>query len=114
MWKIVVAAATTLLITSYQPTRAQAPYGQAPYAPYAQPPSPADPSQIPSDTDFKSFPDRRIEIVKLVLQLTPEQASLWPAVEEAIRARSMARFARWQGLAERFRSQGGDTSPIDR
>jgi hypothetical protein len=52
--------------------------------------------------------------VKLALQLTPEQAKLWPPVEEAVRARSMARFARWQRIAERFNSQGGDTSPVDR
>src|SRR5262249_38652512 len=34
----------------------------------------------------------RIGIVKAVLQLTPEQAKYWPAVEEAIRARAQAQY----------------------
>src|SRR5215470_2495987 len=34
----------------------------------------------------------RIGIVKAVLQLTPEQAKYWPAVEEAIRGRAQAQY----------------------
>jgi zinc resistance-associated protein len=47
----------------------------------------------------------RIGIVKAALQLTPEQAKYWPAVEEAIRNRAMGRQVRL--AARRQRDQGG-------
>jgi hypothetical protein len=109
MWKILASGAAALLLASSQLAHAQAPYGQGPYpqAPYA-----ADPAQRPSDADFKSFADRRIEVVKFALRLTPDQEKYWPAVEEAIRARAAARLARWQNLAARVNSQQ-ETSPLD-
>jgi len=39
------------------------------------------------------------------LQLTPDQAKYWPAVEEAIRARAMARHQRLVDLASRLSGQ---------
>ena len=49
--------------------------------------------------------DARIGIVKAVLQLTPEQAKYWPAVEEAIRARAQTRYQRIAAVAERLGQQ---------
>ena len=63
----------------------------------------------PSAADLNALTDARIGIVKAALQLTPEQAKYWPAVEEAIRNRAMGRQVR---LAARQRDQG-DGDPID-
>src|SRR5215472_2900850 len=54
----------------------------------------------------------RIGIVKAVLQLTPEQAKYWPAVEEAVRARAEARYQRIAAVAERL-AQQRDVDPIE-
>ena len=62
-----------------------------------------------SAADLNALTDARIGIVKAALQLTPEQAKYWPAVEEAIRNRAMGRQVR---LAARQRDQG-DGDPID-
>jgi len=56
--------------------------------------------------------DARVAVVKAALQLTPDQAKYWPAVEEAIRANAMARYTRLAGLAARVREQR-DTDPIE-
>src|SRR3954447_1066088 len=58
-----------------------------------------------SDAEFKTLTDRRIELVKLALQLTPEQAKYWPPIEEAIRARAMARRQRLVNLVARATGQ---------
>jgi LTXXQ motif family protein len=63
-----------------------------------------------SEQTFQST-DARIGIVKAALQLTPEQAKYWPAVEEAIRNRAMGRQVRLAALS-RQRDQG-DSDPID-
>ena len=58
--------------------------------------------------------DARIGIAKAVLQLTPEQAKFWPAVEDAIHARAQARqhrIAALRTLAERVRQR--DFDPVD-
>jgi hypothetical protein len=60
---------------------------------------------------LNALTDARIGIVKAALQLTPEQAKYWPAVEEAIRNRAMGRQVRLAALA-RQRDQG-DGDPID-
>ena len=65
----------------------------------------------PSAADLNALTDARIGIVKAALQLTPEQAKYWPAVEEAIRNRAMGRQVRLAALA-RLREQG-DGDPID-
>src|SRR5215218_6502247 len=54
-----------------------------------------------SQTEFKILTDARVGMVKVALQLTPEQQQSWPAVEEAIRARSEARYRRLSAFAER-------------
>ena len=50
-------------------------------------------------------------MIKAALQLTPEQQQLWPAVEEAIRARSDARFRRLSAFVERA-GQWREVDPV--
>jgi hypothetical protein len=68
-----------------------------------------------NQTDMNILTDARLGIVKAVLQLTPEQAKYWPAVEDAIHARADARYRRivaftggTQGL-----SQGREVDPTE-
>ena len=51
-------------------------------------------AQTPGAPDVAKLPDVRIEIVKAALQLTPEQAKFWPAIEQAIQSRAQNRIAR--------------------
>jgi hypothetical protein len=79
---------------------------------YAQAPS-AMPSQGgPSPQDLAALTDTRIELVKMALQMTPEQQKLWPPVEEAIRARASARQARLAKYAAAMNS-GKEYTPIE-
>jgi hypothetical protein len=81
---------------------------------YAQAPSTAGSEQEEpklSAADLSALTDARIAIVKAALQLTPEQAKYWPAVEEAIRNRATGRQARLAARASQ-RDQG-DRDPID-
>ena len=48
-----------------------------------------------SQSDTKRLTDLRVGLVHAALQLTPEQEKYWPALEEAIRARSAGRLQRW-------------------
>ena len=64
-----------------------------------------------SAADLNALTDARIGIVKAALQLTPEQAKYWPAVEEAIRNRAMGRQVRLAALS-RQRDQG-DSDLVD-
>jgi LTXXQ motif family protein len=69
----------------------------------------------PSQTNLNIVTDARLGIVKAVLQLTPEQAKFWPAVEEAVHARADARFRRiaaFGALAEKA-SQQREIDPIE-
>jgi hypothetical protein len=52
----------------------------------------------------------RVEVIKAALQLTPQQAQLWPPVEEAIRARAMSRRAR---LAKFLAEGPRERTPIE-
>ncbi len=54
----------------------------------------------PSAADLNSLTDARVAMTKAALQLTSDQEKYWPAVEEAIRARSKNRQARWERVAE--------------
>ena len=65
-----------------------------------------------SRTDLNILTDARLGIVKAVLQLTPEQAKYWPAVEDAVRARAEARYQRIAAITERL-SQQRDVDPIE-
>src|SRR5215475_16090655 len=80
---------------------------------YAQSPSTAGSEQEEprlSAADLNALTDARIAIVKAALQLTPEQAKYWPAVEEAIRNRAMGRQVR---LAARRQRDQGDSDIVD-
>ena len=67
-------------------------------------------SARPSAADLNALTDARIGIVKAALQLTPEQAKYWPAVEEAIRNRAMGMQVR---LAARRQRDQGDSDIVD-
>jgi len=96
MVKIAAAALTALFISVSTLAHAQGP----------------GPTQDPSPADLKAFTEMRIDLVKTALQLTPEQAKLWPAVEEAIRARTSARQQRLANLAARM-NDARDRSPLE-
>jgi hypothetical protein len=85
-----------LLLSSLSPSLAQNP---------AQAPS----QDLLNAADWKSLTEARIAAVKAALQLTPDQEKLWPAVEDAIRARGQGRYLRLQALAA---SPSGDVDPI--
>ena len=83
---------------------------------HAQALSPAGPDYTdwkPSAADLNALTDARIGIVKAALQLTPEQAKYWPAVEEAIRNRAMGRHVRLAALAARLQENQHDTDPVE-
>jgi len=65
-----------------------------------------------SAADSKTLTDLRIDLIKGALQLTPEQASHWPAVEQAIRDRVTNRQARLAKIVETVGSRAGD-SPME-
>jgi len=64
-----------------------------------------------SQTEFKMLTDIRVGVIKAALQLTPEQEKLWPAAEEAIRARADTRYRRLAALGERM-DQQRDVDPV--
>ena len=65
-----------------------------------------------SQADLKALTDARVGLVKAALQLTPEQEKYWPALEEAIMARSTGRQQRIAALAERVHQQQADVEPF--
>jgi hypothetical protein len=79
---------------------------------YAQAPAPMGPQGGPSPQDLAAMTDTRVELVKIALQMTPDQQKLWPPVEEAIRARSAMRQARVAKLAAAMNS-GKEYTPIE-
>lgn len=64
-----------------------------------------------SPTEFKVLTDVRVGMIKIALQLTPDQQQYWPAVEEAIRARSEARYHRLSTLEDRA-GQWREADPV--
>jgi hypothetical protein len=72
---------------------------------------PTSPDRL-SVADLEKLTDARIEIVKAVLQFSPEQMQHWPAVENAIRTRAKNRLARLASIAETS-SKRSDDSVID-
>ena len=93
-----IAALIALCLTGISPVAAQ---------------TPAITKEAPaSEADWKAFNERRIEIVKFALQLTPAQEKYWPAIEEAIRARGEARRARMARLAS-LAGKPGERNVID-
>ena len=75
---------------------------------HAQPTGAPDP-RGPSRGDLKT--DVRIALARAALQLTPEQEKLWPALEEAIRARSAGRQKRIASFVDLARQQ--NVGPVD-
>jgi hypothetical protein len=64
-----------------------------------------------NQAEFKMLTDIRVGVIRAALQLTPEQEKLWPAVEEAIRARAETRYRRLAALGERL-DQWRDADPV--
>jgi LTXXQ motif family protein len=64
-----------------------------------------------SQTEFKVLTDARVGMVKAALQLTPEQQHFWPAVDDALRARSEARYRRLSAVEERM-GQWREVDPV--
>ena len=62
-------------------------------------------------SDLKALTDARIAVVKAALQLTPDQAKYWPAIEDAMRARAQTRYARIAAVADE-RASGRGVDPI--
>ena len=98
MLKIVAAGATALFVIA------------SPLA-YAQVPSTGKAEPL-SVADWSKLTDLRIDLVKAALQLTPEQAKSWPAIEDAIRARAKNRQARLAKIAETV-GKRSDESPFE-
>lgn len=80
MLKMVAAGATVLFVAASLPVHAQSP-------------SVGEPDHLTA-ADVGALTDARINIVKAALQLTPDQAKYWPAIEDAIRVRAQNRQAR--------------------
>ena len=104
MLKTVSVVLTTLFVTASSLAFAQAPSATTTTGGEQE-------NARPSAADLNALTDERIGIVKAALQLTPEQAKYWPAVEEAIRNRAMGRQVRLAALS-RQRDQD-DSDPID-
>ncbi len=99
--KIVAIGLTTLFISGSSLTYAQ---------------QVAAPSQQAQEkftaADWNALTDARIAIVKAALQLKPDQAKYWPAVEEAIRNRATVREQRAVALKAQLAEQG-ELQPIE-
>ena len=105
MLKTVAAGLTALVVTASSLAYAQAPSTTTTTTGGGQ-----DNAKL-SAADLNALTDARIGIVKAALQLTPEQAKYWPAVEEAIRNRAMGRQVR---LAARSQQRDqGDSDFVD-
>jgi hypothetical protein len=100
MSRLVFAAAMALCIASagVSPARAQVTPGAA--------------QERITEGDLKVITERRIDLVKAALQLTPEQQKYWPAIEAAIRARADARRSRLIQLAG-YANDKRERSPLD-
>jgi LTXXQ motif family protein len=98
MSKIVAAVVTTLFLTA------------SPLA-YAQTPGSGAAERVTAG-DVSALTDARINLVKAALQLTPDQEKLWPAVDDAIRARAKDRQTRIQNAETRVRELR-EKSPIE-
>jgi hypothetical protein len=57
----------------------------------------------------KALMDQRMSFVKAGLQLTPDQARYWPAVEDALHARAQTQYAQMAALADQL---GREIDPV--
>jgi len=109
MLKIVTAGATALFMTVSTLTYAQAPS--------------KDSKEVErlNEADVAAMTDARVNVIKSTLQLTADQEKLWPAVENAIRARArdrQTRLANLQKEADELRGKSRveilrDRNPIE-
>jgi LTXXQ motif family protein len=109
MLKIVTAGATALFMTVSTLTYAQAPS--------------KDTKEVErlNEADVAAMTDARVNVIKSTLQLTADQEKLWPAVEDAIRARArdrQTRLANLQKEADELRGKSRveilrDRNPIE-
>jgi LTXXQ motif family protein len=104
MLRTIIVGLSTLLISisASSPTYAQPPVANVPE------------SQIVIDEEefedeLRAFTERRIEVVKATLGLTPSQEQYWPAIEQAIRARGASRQQRLAQLA----ALRNESSPLE-
>ena len=67
--------------------------------------------QTLTQADLNALTDARLGVIKAALQMTPDQAKYWPAIEEAVRARAAGRLQRLKALAA-LRDKGGDADPV--
>ena len=94
MWKIAAAGMTALFVTSSSIA-------------YAESWSTETHGRV-SAAEWNTLTDLRIDLVKGALQLSPEQAKLWPAVEDAIRSRAKNRQARIEKIIETVGAKADD------
>jgi zinc resistance-associated protein len=66
------------------------------------PPPSVSPSAQGARTEGRDLTEIRIDVVRNALQLSPDQAKYWPAIEEAIRSRAEMRRQRAENVAERM------------
>ena len=109
MLKIVTAGATALFMIVSTLTYAQAPS--------------KDTKEVErlNEADVAAVTDARVNVIKSTLQLTADQEKLWPAVEDAIRARArdrQTRLANLQKEADELRGKSRveilrDRNPIE-
>jgi hypothetical protein len=64
------------------------------------------------ESAVSALTDARINIIKAVLQLTPDQEKYWPAIEDGIRARANDRQARIANAAARV-AELRDRDPVE-
>src|ERR1700759_1696302 len=98
MWKMAAAGVTALFITGCPLAYAQSSYTET--------------HEGLSAGELKALTDLRIDLTKGALQLTPEQAKYWPAIEDAIRTRAKNRQARLEKIVETV-GKRADESPME-
>jgi len=89
--------AAALILGTLAPAQAQSTSGGRPKA---------------AEAVAKALVERKVEILKTALSLTPEQQKLWPAVEDSIRTRAAMRLGRITKLVA-LRDSDKDVSPIE-
>ena len=98
MLKIAAVGATALVVTASSLAYAQAPAVRS--------------LERVTEADVAHLTDARVNVVKSALQLTPDQEKLWPAIEDAIRARAKDRQTRVANVAKEA-AELRDRSPIE-
>jgi hypothetical protein len=112
MSRTLVAALTAALIIVASPSAQAQGQGVSPQGTSVNPQGAGVSGRTVGDAAAKALVERRIEVVKMALALKPEQQKLWPAVEDAIRARAAARHERLTKLIA-LRNSQDDLNPID-